>query len=150
MQRVHWVDPNWKTTWGLGFSVTNADGTSMVGHGGACPGYYSTFRLKPKAKLSITVLSNAIGTEVAFYAAKGYEFIEPAVESAAGDSDPTPEVEAELERYSGVYHTVWGETAIVHWKDGLAGVALNTRSPYKGNGEIRKAGRAHIPQSPRG
>ncbi len=140
MQRVHWVDPNWETTWGLGFSVTNSDGTSMVGHGGACPGYYSTFRLKPKAKLSIVVLSNAIGTEVAFYAAKGFEFIEPAVGAASDESDKAPEVDPELERYEGVFHTSWGETAIVHWKDGLAGVTLNTRNPYKGLEKYKKVG----------
>ena len=22
MQRVHWVDPDWETTWGLGFAVS--------------------------------------------------------------------------------------------------------------------------------
>ena len=38
MQHVHWMDPDWKTSWGLGFSVWRYGDTTMVGHGGSCPG----------------------------------------------------------------------------------------------------------------
>ena len=31
MQRVHWMDPNWRTSWGLGFSVRNVDGLNRSG-----------------------------------------------------------------------------------------------------------------------
>ena len=39
MHRVHWTDPDWNTTWGLGFSVSRSDGKTYVGHGGLvfCP-----------------------------------------------------------------------------------------------------------------
>jgi len=30
MQRVHWVDPDWETTWGLGFSVVKRDDKTWV------------------------------------------------------------------------------------------------------------------------
>ena len=31
MQRVHWVDPDWETTWGLGFRVARKDNQTWVG-----------------------------------------------------------------------------------------------------------------------
>ena len=48
MHRVHWVNPDWKVTWGIGFVVSERDGTSTVGHSGGCPGYITQFVLVPK------------------------------------------------------------------------------------------------------
>ena len=46
MQNVHWTDPDWKTTWGLGFSIQRgADDSKIVGHGGSCPGYRTVLML---------------------------------------------------------------------------------------------------------
>jgi len=51
MQQVHWTDPDWKTTWGLGYSVyKGSDGTKWVSHGGSCPGYRSGIQINPKSK----------------------------------------------------------------------------------------------------
>ena len=58
------MDPDWETTRGLGFGVYRSDGTTYVGHGGACPGYYSRFLLEPKTKVGVIVLTNAIGSPV--------------------------------------------------------------------------------------
>ena len=61
MHRVQWVDPDWKTYWGLGFSVTQPDGITIVGHGGSCPGYRTILQLDPKEKMAYTVMINAGG-----------------------------------------------------------------------------------------
>jgi len=34
MQRVHWLQPNWKSGYGLGFSIWRIGEKTMVGHGG--------------------------------------------------------------------------------------------------------------------
>lgn len=60
MQRVHFADPNWKTFWGLGFAVWEADGSTLVGHGGSCPGYRTTIVIEPKEKLAFIVMANAM------------------------------------------------------------------------------------------
>jgi CubicO group peptidase (beta-lactamase class C family) len=39
MQRVHYLDPGWNVTWGLGYEVWRRDNKTFVGHGGSCPGY---------------------------------------------------------------------------------------------------------------
>jgi CubicO group peptidase (beta-lactamase class C family) len=126
MQRVHWVDPDWKTTWGLGFSVVERDGVTWVRHGGACPGYYSEFAILPKEELGIVVLADAIGADVGLYARKAVAVLAPAVKASACPEKPLPR-DPDLERFVGVYDTVWGRDAIVRWGEGLAAVDLSSR-----------------------
>ncbi len=59
MHRVHWVDPDWKTTWGIGFNVRRVDDSTIVSHGGGCPGYITSFSMVPKQKIAAVVLTNA-------------------------------------------------------------------------------------------
>jgi CubicO group peptidase (beta-lactamase class C family) len=128
MQRVHWVDPDWDTTWGLGFSVVERDDSTWARHGGGCPGYYTEFAVLPKEELGIIVLTNAIGSNHSHYARKAAAVLKPAVE-AAEKSEAKPEKRNfELDRYLGVYDSVWGRTAIVRWKNGLAAVWLRSRA----------------------
>ena len=128
MQRVHWVDPDWETTWGLGFSVVEHDGSTWARHGGACPGYYTEFAVLPKEQLGLVVLANAIGADVGFYARKAAAVLEPAVEAASEAPPPAADAVSDLERFVGIYDTVWGRDAVVLWGDGLAVVDLGNRT----------------------
>jgi CubicO group peptidase (beta-lactamase class C family) len=128
MQRVHWVDPDWKTTWGLGFSVVKRDDKTWVRHGGGCPGYYTEFAILPKEKLGIVVLTNAIGSNHALYARKAAAVLAPAVKAASKGSADQPEPNPQFDRYVGVYDSAWGREAVVRWKDGLAAVWLSNRA----------------------
>ena len=128
MQRVHWVDPDWKTTWGLGFSVVNRDDTTWARHGGGCPGYYTEFAVLPKEELGIVVLTNAIGSNHSLYARKAAAVLAPAVKAASKSSEDQPKGDPEFDRYVGVYDTVWGREGVVRWKDGLAAVWLSSRA----------------------
>jgi CubicO group peptidase (beta-lactamase class C family) len=130
MQRVHWVDPDWKTTWGLGFGVFELDGRTVAGHSGGCPGFYTTFRLVPKDKIGVVVLANAIGADVALYAAKAIEVLAPAVAAARSADDPPVQRDGAFERYVGTYDSVWGRFAVVRWQDGLAVVNLDGLDPF--------------------
>src|SRR5690606_2155785 len=60
MHRVHWVDPDFKVHWGLGFVVFQHGGTALTGHWGACPGYRTLLVLDPEEKLGIIVLINTM------------------------------------------------------------------------------------------
>ena len=126
MQRVHWVDPDWEITWGLGFNVAERNGTTWVRHGGACPGYYTDFSILPKEELGIIVLTNAIGSNVSLYAKKAAAVLGPAVKKASKCAADLPVRNPDFERYVGVYDSVWGRLAIVFWGDGLAAVDLDS------------------------
>ncbi len=140
MQRVHWVDPDWETTWGLGFAVSREGDRTFVTHGGGCPGYYTHFRYQPDARLAVIALSNAIGTETGLYTLRGFDLVGPAVAAALESPDGTPERDPALDAYVGVYGSIWGQTAIVRWEEGLAEVDLDSRDPKESLVRLRKTG----------
>ena len=60
MTRVHWIDPSWETSWGIGYAVSKGHKNSVVvGHGGACPGYSTQFSTVPKTGLAVIVMVNS-------------------------------------------------------------------------------------------
>jgi CubicO group peptidase (beta-lactamase class C family) len=140
MQRVHWVDPDWETTWGLGYHVAEVDGRTVVGHSGGCPGFYSVFSVDPKAELGVIVLTNAIGSEIYLYAGGAMQVISPAIERALDDTDDRPRRDPSFDRYVGHYRSAWGDSAIVRWNDGLAEVWLGGRDLEDAITKLKPAG----------
>lgn len=118
MHRVHWVDPDWKVTWGLGFAVRKVDDMTVVGHGGGCPGYITNFSMVPKHKVAVIVLTNAGDGPAGKLANFALKTLVPAVRSAATPAEDKP---ADLSMYEGNFDAVpWGgEVAIRQWGDHL-------------------------------
>jgi CubicO group peptidase (beta-lactamase class C family) len=126
MHRVHWVDPDWKTTWGLGFSVWEVDGKTMVGHGGSCPGYRSTLTIDPSKKQAFVVMINAQGVSPSRYATGMREILKK-----AKDKDEKEKAAVDLEDYAGHYDAQpwWGENAVLPWQGKLAIFGLPSENP---------------------
>jgi CubicO group peptidase (beta-lactamase class C family) len=125
MQRVQWVDPDWKTNWGLGFSVFQQDGKKLVGHGGSCPGYRTSLILDPLEKYAFVVMINAGGTTPDQYALEMRNILlKVPKEKTRTDS-------LQLDQYAGHYNAQpWGsETVILPWFGKLALLSLPTASP---------------------
>lgn len=118
MQRVHWVDPDWETTWGLGFNVRRDDDLTFVSHGGGCPGYITSFTMVPKQKLAAVVLTNAGDGPAGRLAVNILKTIEPAIKSA---ETPEEEEMPDFSMYEGNYESrPWGgEVAVRQWGDQL-------------------------------
>ncbi len=127
MHRVHWVDPDWETHWGLGFSVRKVDGRSIVGHGGSCPGYRSTLSLDPLKKQAFVVMINAQGVNPSKYAEGMREILKKA-ENAKQDDIAEG---VQLEDYAGIYDAQpWGgEDAVFPWFGKLAILGLPSADP---------------------
>lgn len=125
MQQVQWLDPDWKTSWGLGFSVWQEDGETIVGHGGSCPGYRSTIIINPKKKIAVVVMINASATNPSKYG-KGIT----AILSKAEGADISPD-SLGLTDYSGFYNSQpwWPEQFLVPWQGKLASIALPNDNP---------------------
>ena len=125
MHRVQWVDPDWKTYWGLGFSVSQQDGTTIVGHGGSCPGYRTTLQLDPKEKMAYTVMINAGGESPELFAKEIREIISKIPKSTG------PKSIINLEQYSGTYTSQpWGSEKIVTpWYGDLVMLNLPNDNP---------------------
>jgi len=129
MQRVHWIDPDWEATWGLGFSVVREGERTFARHGGGCPGYYTEFRIEPKTKMGAIVLTNTIGSSPGQYAAQAFELIQPVLQRALDTPDDAPARDGSLARYAGVYGSIWGQTVVVPWAEGLAMLDLASSTP---------------------
>lgn len=127
MQNVHWIDPDWKTTWGLGFWVAKSeDGSKWIGHGGSCPGYRTVLQLNSKTKLAFSVMINASGTNPGKYV-QGMNGIMSKVK-ATSKNDSTLQ---HADDYIGFYsEQPWGsEVYISTWEGKLVAIDLPSDSP---------------------
>ena len=124
MQRVHFTDPNWSTTWGLGFAVRkDSEGNKVVSHGGSCPGYRSTLTMYPKEKMAFSVMINASGANPAKYVAGIKSILSKVKEPEKHDKD--------LSEYTGIYSQQpwWSEEYIGILNGKLVAMSLPNESP---------------------
>jgi CubicO group peptidase (beta-lactamase class C family) len=126
MHRVQWIDPDWKTFWGLGFAISQQEGTTIIGHGGSCPGYRTTFQLDPREKMAYIVMINAGGESPDLFAKEIREII-----SKIPKDRPAKKNNVDLEQYSGTYTSQpWGsERIITSWYGDLVMLSLPNDNP---------------------
>lgn len=128
MQRVHFTDPDWRATWGLGFAVRRQGERTYVGHGGDCPGYHTSLQLRPDSETAVTAMATGAenpGPQVAqifqlLDKRQGFSF-----------KDPAPATGVALEAFAGRYSAQpWGnEFIVLPWADGLVSLDLPSRTP---------------------
>jgi CubicO group peptidase (beta-lactamase class C family) len=128
MQRVQFMDPDWKASWGLGFEVIHKDDKTYVGHDGSCPGYRTALLMRNSDEIAVIVLMNAMeepeqiveGIYAILDKRKGYKF-----------KAPEPASNVNLEGYSGSYsgQPVSSEFVITPWAGGLALLSLPSEKP---------------------
>jgi hypothetical protein len=142
MQRVHWVEPDFETTWGLGFIVWRSDSRIFVGHDGSCPGYRTALLEMPEDRVATVFMANAQGVESDKWAQRLYDIVGPAVRAAIKEPGKAKAPDPELRRYAGTYSDApWGgETAILPWEEGLAMIGFPTLDPVKELVKLKKTG----------
>lgn len=117
MHRVHWLDDDWSSGRGLGFSVWRHGERTLVGHGGWVAGYRSQVAFDPKTRFGVVVLTNSDEGGPGVYLDQAFDFVVPAMEKAV-EPAPEPAQVAGAERYAGSYHDPWGEVTDVVAVDG--------------------------------
>jgi CubicO group peptidase (beta-lactamase class C family) len=133
MHRVHWVDPDWDTTRGLGFGVYRNGEKTYVGHGGSCPGYRSNLALDTGSKVATIFMANALGINSSLYTNRAQEIVGPALEKALKSEEKAERPPAFLKKYEGTYaQSFGGEVAVLSWGEGLAMVFFPTENPLAG------------------
>ena len=128
MQRVHFTDPDWRVTWGLGFNVARRGERTYVGHGGDCPGYHSSLSLRPDSETAVTAM--ATGSEnPGQFGAQVFALLDK--RQGFGFKDPAPASDVPLEEFAGRYTSQpWGnEFVILPWAGGLVSLDLPTNMP---------------------
>jgi len=129
MHNIHWMDSDFGTSWGLGFSVYKGpDGKKWVGHGGHCAGYKSTLAMIPDTKMAYSVLINSSNPNPTKYARGMHAILSKAGEiKAEEDAD----LAAELQEYVGYFQgEVMKSTSYVGtWGDKLMMMGLPANNP---------------------
>ncbi|MGC2616826.1 MAG: serine hydrolase domain-containing protein [Terracidiphilus sp.] len=128
MQRVQFMDPAWKVSYGLGFAIQHKENHTYVGHGGDCPGYQTILMLRPEDELGVILMDNSSERPgpwgmVVFAILdkrKSYEFKAPAPASGI-----------DLEAYAGHYSGQPWESEVVMfpWAGGLVTFSLPSDDP---------------------
>ena len=133
MHRIHWVNPDWRTTWGLGFSVSRTDDKTFVGHGGGCPGFLSHFRIQVDEKIATIVMVNTNGENPSQFSQRAYEVVAPAIKAATKSPDEAKTLDPQLRKFIGAYDSFpWGgEAQVISWEGGLAMIGLPTTNPLE-------------------
>jgi hypothetical protein len=103
MQRVHWLQPSWKSGWGLGFSVWHRDDKAFIGHGGWVAGYRTQLLICPEDKIAVIVMSNAEDGSPGFFANKIFDVVAPAIEKVVAPPAEIVQINPIWEKYVGKY-----------------------------------------------
>jgi CubicO group peptidase (beta-lactamase class C family) len=141
MQRVQWVDPDWKTTWGLGFSVSRRDDKTFVGHGGSCPGFRSQLLLQTDEKFAAVSMTNASDADAGALTQTAYRLVAPAIAESRRSPEKANAPDDKLKIYVGTYRNGWGgEIAVFPWKAGLGMLYLPTDNPAESIDELKPSG----------
>ena len=127
MQRVHWLNEDWSAGRGLGFYVWRKNGKTLVGHGGALQGYRTEFQLCPEDKIAIIVLTNADDGTPLFYFEKAFDWVAPALVSAAKETKKEASPDPTWRQYVGKYRNPWADTQVMVLDGEL--VALDPSQP---------------------
>jgi CubicO group peptidase (beta-lactamase class C family) len=141
MQRVQFMDPGWKTSWGLAFQVWRSGEKTFVGHNGYCPGYQSQLLLQAQEKVATVFMTNTNGIDAQRYAQVAYDVVAPSVKKALDDPKGAKAHAADFARYAGRYDN-WlaGETHVFLWDDGLALATLPADKPVEALVRLKPVG----------
>jgi len=145
MHRVHWIDPDFTNSYGLGFAVWRSGDKTFVGHGGSCPGFRSQLLIKTDERVATVFMANAQGVDARQYTQRLYDIVGPVVAQVAKEKEQEEARDApdpSLDAYTGSYASTFSgtETAVVRWEDGLAMLPLPTTDPMTALAKLRKVG----------
>ena len=125
MYRIHWVDPDRKASYGIGFRVKQLAGLTTVGHSGDCPGYISDLSMIPDQTLASIVLMNAGDAPAGRVSRSVLKVMSAALKVATTASE---EAMPDFSMYEGNYHALYsgygGEQAIRQWGHQLVSIIM--------------------------
>ncbi len=103
MQRVHWLRPDWKSGWGLGWGIARRDDVTRIGHGGSVPGHRTQVSFAPDSKFAVIALTNSEDGRPGLYVNQAYAIVQPAIAKAAAAEAKVPTADPAWNKYVGVY-----------------------------------------------
>lgn len=132
MHRVHWLNSDWTSKRGLGFSVWRDKEKTFVGHGGSCPGYLSHLLLQPEEKIAAVFMTNSRSLSSSKYTQTAYDIVAPAIKEALESPGEAKTPNPEWQKYTGLYERPHGgESHVIFWMGELATISFPTENPLQ-------------------
>lgn len=107
MRRIQWLNPDWKSGYGLGFSTWRENDRTVVGHSGWVGGYRSQLSFLPDEKLAVIVLTNSDDGDPSFFANHVLSLMLPPVQRASARSVEVSIPLPAWTAYVGNYQDAW-------------------------------------------
>lgn len=103
MQQPQWQPgKDAKKRYGLGLSLTEVNGRTLIGHGGGYPGHITCSVADPRTGLAVSVLTNCMGGPAQALAHAVVRILD------LGGSTPPPATDIDPRRFTGRYASLWG------------------------------------------
>ena len=87
MQRIHWIDPEWKMGFGLPFIIRKTPARTLVGHSGGLPGFLTETNVSTEEKLGVIVFSNSLDAQHEAVTDRAFDWVGGAIRQAKGAPD---------------------------------------------------------------
>ncbi len=114
MRRIQWLNPDWQSGYGLGFSIWHEDDRTIVGHSGGVAGYKSQFSFLPEEKVAVIVFTNSDDGDPGFFASHILTLMLPSIQRATARSVDISIPDPEWNTYVGRYEdSRWFETQVL-------------------------------------
>lgn len=105
MQRIHWLNPDWKSGRGLGWGVRRWGEQVRIAHGGAVPGHRTQVSAAPTEKFGVVVLTNSEDGNPGLYVNQAFDIVGPAIRKATETPADVAKEDDSWSKYVGSY--VW-------------------------------------------
>lgn len=139
MQRLQWAEPDMDgANWGLGFALSKVGKDIWVGHGGYCPGYRTSFLVRPQDKVAVIMMVNVNDVAPGSLVRQVVALMGPGIKAAAKSGDEGADEgnsEAEDAMDFSAYQGVYGREqmpinyALAATSKGLTGISLYSDKP---------------------
>ncbi|MDX2179957.1 MAG: serine hydrolase domain-containing protein [Bryobacteraceae bacterium] len=136
MQRVHWLESNWTSGWGLGFSVRKLGERTLVGHGGSLAGYKTQTAFTPADRVGVVVLTNGDESNPVGFVNRIYADLIPAVVKATKPAAKKPEWKPEWSAYVGRYRSNFSESEVMALDGELVVIDPSSDDPKGGMAKL--------------
>ncbi|CAM3602326.1 serine hydrolase domain-containing protein [Isoptericola cucumis] len=121
-----------RRAYGLGFEAREIEGRRVVGHSGGFPGQLTRTWADPAGRVAVSVLTNAVDGPADAIATGLFTLVATALDGGAADAPPV----AELDRWTGRFANLWGQTDIVRLGRRLWLVDPREADPLAGADEV--------------
>ena len=119
MCRIHWIQPDWKSGWGLGFGVKKLGQKIIVGHGGSLAGYRTRISFCPEEKIGAIVCINSNEGDPVSFADQIFHWVALAVGECQNRIEKEKTPNPAWTKYVGRYRNLWWDAQIMIFEGDL-------------------------------